>query len=92
MGFHMSRYHTTTVPGLGSRPQMGLVRIVMCVSEKGINDVIGCEYRHLRLIDLCISTGVREKGKGKKKIKKRRQSKVFGEIPPAPAVNCWLLT
>lgn len=38
----------------------------VCVSEKGINDVIGCEYRHLRLIDLCISTGVREKGKGKK--------------------------
>jgi hypothetical protein len=55
----------------------------VCEREGDKNDVIGCEYGHPRLIDLCNAIGVREKGKGKKKIKKRRQSKVFGEIPPA---------
>jgi hypothetical protein len=60
----------------------------MCEREGNKNDVTGCEYGHLRLIDLCIAI-VREKGKGKKKIKKRRQSKVFGGIP---VVNCWPLT
>jgi hypothetical protein len=61
-GFPMSRYHTT-IPGLGLRPQMGIVPIVMCEREGNKNDVIGCEYGHLRLIDLCIAIGVREKGK-----------------------------
>jgi prophage antirepressor-like protein len=45
--------------------------------------VIGCEYGHLRLIDLCRAIGMREKGQVLKKIKKRRQRKVFGEIPPS---------
>jgi hypothetical protein len=44
---------------------MGIVRIVMCEREGNKNDVIGYEYGHLRLIDLCIAIGVREKGKGK---------------------------
>jgi hypothetical protein len=69
MGIHMSRSYYG-VSGFGLRPQMGIVRIVMCVrvrEKENKNDVIGCEYGHLRLIDLCIAIGVREKGKGKKK-------------------------
>lgn len=50
--------HDSTVPGLGLRPQMGIVRIVMYVREGNKNDVIGCEYGHLRLIDLSITIGV----------------------------------
>jgi len=71
-----------TVPGLGLRPQMGIVRIVMCEREGDGNDVIGCEYGHLRLINLYITIGVREKGKDNEKIKKRSQSKVLGKSRP----------
>jgi len=45
----------------------------MCVRREKVMkkiDVIGCEYGHLRLIDLCIAAGVREEGERQKKIKK----------------------
>jgi hypothetical protein len=71
-------------PRIGLAPSNGdSAYCYVCEREGDKNDVIGCEYGHPRLIDLCNAIGVREKGKGKKKIKKRRQSKVFGEIPPA---------
>jgi hypothetical protein len=65
MDIHMSRYHTTVVSGLGLRPQMGIVHIVMC-ERRDKNDVIGCEYGHLRLIDLYIAIGCERRGKVKK--------------------------
>jgi hypothetical protein len=88
MGIRMSRYHTT-IPGLGLRPQMGIGRIVMCEREGNKNDVIGCEYGHLRPIDLCITIGVSEKGRYKKKLKKEDKEGFWGN-PAHAVVNCWL--
>ena len=43
---------------------MGIVRIVIvCEREGDRNDVTGCEYGHLRLIDLCIAIGGEREGK-----------------------------
>ena len=77
----MSRY-----PFYGARIRLAPANGVKCVREgDSKNDVIGCEYGHPRLIDLCIAAGVKEKkGKGKKRIKlKKEVRKILQKSSPA---------